>query len=373
MTVTQSAAEHSLALGYRRLTGLVRAVLAEESVDAVLVRALATLRELVHCEDVVVWEATDDRALVVAVLDGEDEEAMRSLRIQLGEGLTGKAALERRSIVSNDAHLDPAARIVPGTQQTPEAIACTPLIARGRLLGVLTLYRQGISRAFATEEIDLVADFAAVVALALDNARTRCELERLATTDELTGLANRRQFLLQLQRELASAIRYGSPLSLLLLDLDNFKLINDTYGHSAGDHALQLVAGKLEGCLRAPDLVARLGGDEFGVLLPRTTAAAAEVLASRLGDGVSQLPLPCPLRVSIGWSTLKGDDASELLEEADRCLYRAKRGGLHGESEAIGPASRDAEEALARRYCDLRDAGHSLSEALARVAHEDRD
>jgi len=338
-TGTQPAAERSFALGYRRLASLLRDVVAEESVDAVLARALATLRELVKCEDVVVWEPSDDDdALVVAVVDGEDEEAFRALRIDLGEGLTGKAALERRPIVSNDAHLDPAAGIVPGTEQTPEAVACMPLVARDRLLGVLTIYRQGFARAFANEEIDLVEDFAAVAALALDNARTRCELERLATTDELTGVANRRQFLLQLERELASAIRYRSPLSLLLLDLDNFKAINDTFGHSAGDEVLQLVARSLGDCLRAPDLVARLGGDEFAVLLPQTGRAAAGALAARLTDGVSCLSHPCPLSVSVGLSSLKGAEATDLLEDADRLLYAAKR-------SKAGPASSPPTEA----------------------------
>jgi diguanylate cyclase (GGDEF)-like protein len=374
-TSTQSAVERSFALGYRRLAALLRDVVAEESVASVLERALATLRELVHCEDVVVWEPTDDQtALVVAVIDGEDEEALRSLRIELGEGLTGKAALERRPIVSNDAHLDPAAGLVPGTEQTPEAVACMPLIARERLLGVLTLYRQGDARAFANEEIDLVADFAAVAALALDNARARCELERLATTDELTGLANRRHFLPQLERELASAARYRSSLSLLLLDLDNFKAINDTYGHSAGDRALRLVARSLEDCLRAPDLVARLGGDEFAVLLPQTGRAAAGALAERLTDAVSRLSLPCPLTLSIGLASLKGDDATDLLEEADRVLYREKRSKAAPQPSTATRASKhEAEDVLARRYCRLRDAGYSLAEALALAAAQDRD
>lgn len=337
--VSQPADDQALAVGYRRLAGVIRDVVAEQSVESVLTRVLATLRELIRCEDVVIWECVGDCALEVALVDGEDEEAMRSLKIELGDGLTGKAALERRPIVSNDAHIDPAAGLVPGTDPEPEAVACMPLVARDRLLGVLSLYRRGPGRGFAGEEIDLVADFAAVAALALDNARTHSELQRLATTDELTGLANRRRFQIELEREIASASRYHSPLSLLLLDLDNFKAINDNYGHSIGDHALRLVAQSIQRRLRAPDLVARLGGDEFAVLLPQTDRAAAESLARRLKTAIETAPAPFPTTtVSIGISTHDRGEAADLLEAADRFLYQAKRS--HPASARFQPSDR---------------------------------
>ena len=323
-TVSRPAAS-PLAGGSRRLAAVVREVLAEQSVESVLARALVSLRELVWCEDVVVWELTPEQELAVAVAEGEDAEAMRSFRIGLGEGLTGKAAAERRAIVSNDAHTDPAAGLVPGTEQTPEAVACMPLVARGQLLGVLTIYRRGARRAFGDEEIELVGDFAAVAALAIDNARTHGELERLATTDELTGLPNRRSFAAQLERELARARRYGTPLSLLLLDLDNFKSINDTHGHGAGDRVLVGVARGLESCLRAPDLVARLGGDEFAVLLPQADRRASEAIARRTCAVVAAQELPPRTTASVGVATSEGGEARDLLEEADRALYRAKR------------------------------------------------
>ena len=339
-SITTTADHGSLEVGYRRLAALLREIVAEESVDAVLGRLSATLRELIHCEDVVVWERLREDLLQVVLVDGEDEEELRSMQIKLGDGLTGHSAVERRPIVSNDAHRDPLAGIVPGTRATPEAVACMPLIARERLLGVLTLYRRGPDRAFAADEVRLLADFAAVAALALDNARTRSELERLATTDDLTGVPNRRRFQTDLEREIAIANRYGSPLSLLLLDLDNFKEINDTYGHHAGDAALRLVASEIEAQLRTPDVVARLGGDEFAVLLPRTTREQAEALAQRLEAAVGDaLPLPQQLTVSIGMSTLTGGGPTELLKEADRFLYEAKRS--HPAAASIGFQTRE--------------------------------
>jgi len=325
-TVSLSVEQGCVGAGHRRLAGLLRDVVAEQSVEAVLARVVATLRELIHCEDVVVWEAVGVDELAVAVARGEDEELMRALRIRFGEGLTGAAALERCSVVANDAHLDPRACVVPGTELAPEAVACLPLLARGGLLGVLSLSRRGGSRAFAREEIELVADFAAVAALALDNAKIRAELELLATTDDLTGLANRRRFRSELEREIAAAARYQAPLSLLLLDLDDFKAINDRYGHESGDQALKDVADAIRQRLRAPDLVARIGGDEFAILLPQTGRQAAEALAHSLAQTIrSALTPPLATSASIGISSLQGGQPHNLLADADRFLYQAKR------------------------------------------------
>jgi GAF domain-containing protein len=231
---------------YRRLAALLREVVAEQTVGSVLPCVAATLRELVRCDDVVVWETESNDELAVALAAGDDEEQMRGMRIRFGEGLTGLAALERRAAVSNNAHVDTRSGLVPGTERLPEAVACMPLIARERLLGVLSIYRTGPGRQFSGEEIQLIADFAAVAALALHNARTRAELQLLAQTDDLTGLSNRRHFRVELEQEIAAAHHNGSPLSLLLLDLDNFKAINDRHGHERGDAALQTVAEAIQ-------------------------------------------------------------------------------------------------------------------------------
>ena len=161
--------------------------------------------------------------------------------------------------------------------------------------------------------------------------QANAELLNLATTDPLTGLLNRRKFEEVMQHEVARAVRYG-PLSLLLIDLDFFKQVNDCYGHHAGDEALKTVAGVLNSCCRSTDVCARLGGDEFAVILPQTDAAAAPFVRDRILHTIAQTPLPLgerqiKLSLSIGIASLP-DDATEseaLIAFADSAMYRVKQ------------------------------------------------
>jgi diguanylate cyclase (GGDEF)-like protein len=314
-----------IADGYRRLALILHSVLSEQAVGAVLARIVSDLRELVRCDDVVVWELVDDRELVPALVDGEDEAEMKALRIAVGEGITGTAVLCGQLIVSNDAHADPRAGQVPGTVMAPEAIACVPLTARESSLGALSLYRRGGSRAFVPNEVELIQHFADVAAIALDNAKTVAELQRLAGTDDLTGLANRRSFHESLRRHAAVAQRHHTPLSLLLLDIDNFKEINDTHGHAFGDETLCMFASALRARVRASDLVARIGGDEFAVLLPATNRDEAVAVARAVAAHLRRRgAMPFPLEVSIGVASCAGQSCDGLLSEADRELYAQK-------------------------------------------------
>ncbi len=162
------------------------------------------------------------------------------------------------------------------------------------------------------------------------------ELERLSQTDGLTGLANRRQFDHALQREHARQQRTGSALSLLMIDLDHFKHVNDHYGHAMGDDYLRAVARVLRASVtRATDVAARYGGEEFACLLPDTPADDACMLAERIRQGVADLGLPnaladtTHLTVSVGVATLERGSSSvaQLLTQADAQLYAAKHAG----------------------------------------------
>ena len=156
------------------------------------------------------------------------------------------------------------------------------------------------------------------------------QLLSLSITDPLTGLLNRRQYEASLQQEVARAHRYG-PMSVLLLDVNRFKAVNDTYGHQTGDEVLKAVGSVLRACCRSTDICARLGGDEFGIILPHSDRTAAAVVRKRIMRGMGGLTVPVgqqivKVSVSVGIGTLPGDadDATALMAVADADMYRVK-------------------------------------------------
>lgn len=182
----------------------------------------------------------------------------------------------------------------------------------------------------AGEEIPV----ALAVQRALDEEEERREreplverLRRMACTDSLTGASNRAHFEEGCARELRRAERYPTVVSVAMLDIDDFKRINDTFGHQVGDQALQAVGTVLRGNVRATDLVARYGGDEFVILMPDTSAAGAQTVLDRIGDALEGFnalgSLPFPLRLSVGLGT--SDRDSDPLGTADRLMYDEKR------------------------------------------------
>ena len=178
---------------------------------------------------------------------------------------------------------------------------------------------------------------ASALRVALERSRRRAR--RLAGTDVLTGLANRRLGLRRLVAWAGSARQRGAPLACLMVDLDEFKAVNDTYGHPIGDRVLRAAARALAEGLRGTDLIARYGGDEFLIVLPGTTAADAAAVAERLRArlvGRLLAPLGSPLSASLGIAALRpGESARSLLARADAALLRAKREG--GSRVAVDP------------------------------------
>ncbi len=172
---------------------------------------------------------------------------------------------------------------------------------------------------------------------AVANVREHLEAQRLSVTDSMTGVANHRHLLLTLAREVERAHRFARPLSVLMLDLDHFKGVNDSYGHAFGDLVLREFATRLQSCLREVDLVARYGGEEFALVLPETGIEGAEAVAVRIGRAVRQRPFTGlgfehHVTVSVGISGYPhhGLLAADLLRAADDALYQVKRDGRDG-------------------------------------------
>jgi diguanylate cyclase (GGDEF)-like protein len=176
--------------------------------------------------------------------------------------------------------------------------------------------------------------YLAVVAVAIAGLsqlrRTQVQLERLATHDPLTSVLNARAFSDELAQELGRTRRYGRPLALIYLDLDDFKGVNDAHGHATGDAVLRLVADAMRSAVRTADIVGRLGGDEFAVLMPETDGTVAQAAATRLAAGIRTVFRGTPsVTASIGVVSVAGSDAGTdaVLRRADQAMYQAKRGG----------------------------------------------
>lgn len=178
--------------------------------------------------------------------------------------------------------------------------------------------------------------FTAMIRDITDRKRTEAELRLLATTDPLTGLANRRHLIERAERELLRLQRFGSPFSLMTLDIDHFKRINDTYGHACGDHALCALAATCVGLLREIDMVGRMGGEEFTIVLPETVGDEAMLVADRIRRAIADIRCDSDtaaavfgFKVSIGVAECSPEEAriEQPLARADRALYEAKAQG----------------------------------------------
>jgi diguanylate cyclase (GGDEF)-like protein len=276
----------ALVESYRRLAEVFHEVLSEQTLDALLERIAATLGDLMPYEALHIYEADDERRQLVPILarSAEYEEEIMRDRPSYGDGLTGWAAEHRTPVWTNQAHLDPRTHVIPGTPNDPEAIIVVPLVARGALKGALNIYRIGEDAAFVEHEFELAKWFGDAAALALDNAQTRARLEHLAQTDSLTGLYNHRYFHERLRSELTRASRTHESVAVLMFDLDDFKRVNDVYGHGAGDQLLTRVGRIAHDTVRGSDVVCRIGGEEFAVIMPSCDPRAALALARRLAD-----------------------------------------------------------------------------------------
>jgi diguanylate cyclase (GGDEF)-like protein len=222
-----------------------------------------------------------------------------------------------------------------------KSIAMIPLKHRGKLLGSINLCSRDASRFTRDHASDFLEHLGVIASFCIENAINRARLLRSGFTDVLTGWNNRRYLSVRLGEELARARRDGTGIVCLMLDVDYFKQVNDTWGHAAGDAVLRELAQRIEAQVRASDVAARYGGEEFVVLLPNTLVESAILLAERIRDAISKTPFDLPngntatVTVSIGISAIhpEPDDddlktiGDSLVARADVALYAAKSAG----------------------------------------------
>lgn len=257
--------------------------------------------------------------------------------IRENPGLTGHIINTRQTLYLPDT-LDPTL-VLPVTLirtggMPARSFLGVPLIVRNHVVGVISMQSYQPC-AYSPQQIEMLEHVAVQAAIALQNSQLYAEVQRLAATDELTGLPNRRVLFERGRDEVNRAQRFNHPLAVAMLDIDHFKLVNDTYTHAAGDHVLQTIAQICQAQLRNTDLAARYGGEEFALLLPETDAGAAiqvverlcQVLAATdvaLGQGITTR-----VTVSAGIAMLDATTNAfdTLIQRADQALYRAKQSG----------------------------------------------
>ncbi|MBL7214987.1 MAG: sensor domain-containing diguanylate cyclase [Phycisphaerae bacterium] len=208
-----------------------------------------------------------------------------------------------------------------------------PLICHGRVVGVLNLSDKDGGKSFTEEDIAIIELFRQLVGASIGNINLFEKSQRQAKTDGLTGMLNHRTFYETLEAELRRTQRYGGKLSIIMVDIDNLKPINDNYGHRAGDMAIKQIARRLSACIRQIDIAARYGGDEFSVILPNTTLTDAALAAERMVNIVRETAMiweqiKVPLSISVGVAQFDGENcAGDVTKITDQALYAAKQAG----------------------------------------------
>jgi diguanylate cyclase (GGDEF)-like protein len=242
-----------------------------------------------------------------------------------GEGIAGRVFSNAQPMIVNNIRED--SLFIESETSYVRSIACIPMIVYNEVIGVINVTNKKNGKEFTGQDIKMLKAVADQAAVAVNKA----QLYDMAVTDSLTGLYVRRYFMVKLQEEIHRAERYDKILSVIMADLDQFKNINDTYGHDAGDRALEAISHFLQKNIRDVDTVARYGGEEFVMLIPDAEKEAAYNLAERVREELAKVNLDNlpPITISLGIASypVDGKDIDELIKKADAALYAAKKAG----------------------------------------------
>jgi two-component system cell cycle response regulator len=271
----------------------------------------------------------DERLVFGASLniDGEKNVQYAEPRV---DGLTGTVAREKKRIIVEDMTHHPLYKDVPNAWQG--SIIGIPLLMGTRVIGVMNLARTSPGE-FNQSEIRLLTLLADQAAIAIINARLHEAVSQQARSDVLTKLPNRRALDERLDKAISHSISSGNPFCAVMMDLDGFKLINDSYGHEIGDEVLKQVAKLMEKSLRSTDFLARYGGDEWTLILSETNLTQAQVVIQKIQNGLRNNPIHLPDRKTTYMGITGGiaiypehaGSAPDLIRAADEALFRAKK------------------------------------------------
>jgi diguanylate cyclase (GGDEF)-like protein len=276
-------------------------------------------------------EQKDELYFAIAV--GPAADTLKTLRLKVGEGIAGWVAKHGESLIVPDVYTDPrfAKRIDEMTKMQTRSMICVPLKSKHRALAVIQLINSPLE-SFGENEMFFLHALCDYAAIAIDNARAVEKIQELTITDDCTGLYNARHLYKTLEAEVYRSQRFNHEFSVVFLDLDHFKQVNDIHGHLVGSRLLHEIGYRIKACLRLIDYAFRYGGDEFVVLLPQTNKEQGLVVAKRLRESIRSAPFEMDgnvslnIRASMGLATFPEDakSAHEIIRQADEMMYMVK-------------------------------------------------
>src|SRR3954452_18798313 len=276
-------------------------------------------------------EGHDELYFAIAV--GDKAEALKNVRLKMGEGIAGWVAKHGEARVVPDVRTDPffASRVDETTKWETRSVICVPLRSKLRVLGVIQLVNVNLEP-FKDPELFFLQALCDYAAIAIENARWVEKIQELTITDDCTGLYNARHLYKTLETEVYRSSRFGYEFSVLFIDLDHFKAVNDTYGHLIGSKLLAEIGYLIKAQLRLIDFAFRYGGDEFVIMLPQTSKDSALTVAKRLRDNLRTTPfcseegLNLTVKASIGLATYPHDAKTphDIIRQADEMMYLVK-------------------------------------------------
>ncbi len=313
---------------------VAKALTSSLDLDSILQTIMEKMAEYFRPDNwslLMVDEERDELYFAIAV--GKASEALKNVRLKVGEGIAGWVAKHGERVVVPDVYTDPrfAKRIDEMTKWETRSIICVPLRSKLRVLGVIQLVNVRMEN-FTDQESFFLQSICDYAAIAIENARAVEKIQELTITDDCTGLYNARHLYKTLEAEVYRSARYGYEFTVLFIDLDHFKQVNDTHGHLIGSKLLMEIGYLIKAQLRLIDYAFRYGGDEFVVLLPQTGKEAALVVARRLRDSLRasmfcrEEGLNLNVRASIGVATYPHDAKTprEIIRQADEMMYLVK-------------------------------------------------